>query len=221
MTSGDTRRPFDKTLPLFRANSTRPIAPDPNDALRSLAPSNVRLLDLENSAPIGAERPARRSTPSRRTARQSLPPSPPPWMQAARMVSQAMEQLVAQAQASPSEQAAVARTFDALNLGQVTERTLLRVAHLATRARRAIRESARRDTETAVRDCAGVLHSGLPSNLQRRVPIERVILVVRHLRDTEDPWTAVVDATSDLVGWMDLCRRHAAIALRQALERNR
>lgn len=139
-------------------------------------------------------------------------------MEAARTLSQALEGMIARGQATQLEQAAVARLHSTWTLGHVSEDHILRVAHLVARAHRAIRETQRQELEGAVRDCAGVLHAGLPSGVRKRVPMERLLYTVRALRETADPWVAVVEATAELVGWKDLGRFHAAALLRCILE---
>jgi hypothetical protein len=129
-----------------------------------------------------------------------------------------MEAIVDRGDATPLEQAAISRLLGAWNLGGSTENQILLVAHLVARGHRAIRETRRHEIEAAIRDCAGVIHSGLPSTLRNRIPLERVQLIVRAMKDTADPWVGLVEATAEIVGWKDLGRWHAAALLRCLLE---
>jgi hypothetical protein len=218
MNSKDQNRSYGDTLPLFGPESSPPLAPDPTETHIAFAPDSTRLAQLREQALATVTDPPTAATPSRRRVRESLPPAAPDWMEAARILSQSLEAVIRRGQASPLEQAAIARLHSAWTLGNVTENHLLRIAHLVARAHRAIRETQRQELDAAVRDCAGVLHAGLPTEVRRRVPMERVLHTVRALRETPDPWVAVVEATTELVGWKDLGRFHAAALLRGILE---
>jgi hypothetical protein len=217
MATDNPKRPYGDTLPLFGRNSTPPIASNPNNPHLAFAPDQSQLDELYDQE-LKSVDPPTAHTPNSRVIRDSLPADAPEWMQGARMLSRALEAIVARGMASPLEQAAVARMLASWNLGSLTENQLLRVAHLVARGHRAIRETQRQEPEAAIRDCAGVIHSGLPTALRSRVPLERVHWIVRNLRDTADPWVALVEATCELVGWKDLARWHAAAFLRSLLE---
>lgn len=218
MANDDKKRLHGDTLPLFGRNSVPPIAPDPRQMGLAFAPAQARLDDLHDRPMPAVSDPPTSNTPSSRVIRDSLPPSAPEWMRGARTLSRALEAIVNKGQATPLEQAAIARMLSTWNLGGLSENQVLHVAHLVARGHRAIRETRRHEIESAIRDCAGVIHAGLPTSLRKRVPIERVQLIVRALRDTADPWVAVVEATCELVGWKDLARWHAAAMLRCLLE---
>jgi len=218
MTSPDSNRSFGNTLPLFDPDGTPPLASNPSNTRLAFAPEPARLDLLREHDSATVSDPPTAATPSRSRVRQSLPPTAPEWMEAARMLSQALESVISRGQASPLEQAAIARLHSCWTLGNVSENSILRVAHLVARAHRAIRETQRQELDAAVRDCAGVLHAGLPSDVRKRVPMERLLYTVRALRETPDPWVAVVEATAELVGWKDLSRFHAAALLRSILE---
>lgn len=149
----------------------------------------------------------------------TLPPGAPEWMQAARALSRELEALVARGQADEFQQAAIARAWSAWALVGSTRRQILRVAHVASRAHTAIRETSREGVEQAAHDAAGVVHAGLPSPLRQNLPFERVLHVVRQLRQEADHWSAVVDAVSELLGWRDYARLHAAAMVRLVIER--
>lgn len=218
MPNTDKKRPHGDTLPLFGHNSVPPIAPDPSQIGLAFAPGQARLDALHDRSLPDVADPPTAKTPSSRVIRDSLPPAAPEWMHGARMLSRALENIVANGTASALEQAAIARMLATWTLGGLKENQVLHVAHLVARAHRAIRETRRQESEAAIRDCAGVIHTGLPTALRKRVPIERVQLIVRALRDTADPWVGLVEATSELVGWKDLARWHAAALLRGLLE---
>lgn len=218
MSSPDQKRRYGDTLPLFGRGSTPPIAADPRQQPLAFSPEPWRLQELHDRPSAKVSDPPTAKTPSKRLVRESLPPSAPEWMHGARMLSRALEAIVERGDASPLEQAAVARMLATWNLGGLNENQILQVAHLVSRAHRAIRETPRQEPEAAIRDCAGVLHSGLPSTLRSRVPVERVTWIVRAMRHTADPWVALVEATCELVGWTDLARWHAAALLRCLLE---
>jgi hypothetical protein len=218
MANEDKKRPHGDTLPLFGRKSVPPIAPDPRQIGLAFAPDQARLDELHDRLLPAVTDPPTSKTPSSRIIRDSLPPSAPDWMRGARTLSRALEAIVAKGEATPLEQAAIARMLASWSLGGLTENQILHVAHLVARGHRAIRETRRHEPEAAIRDCAGVIHTGLPSALRKRVPVERVQFIVRALRDTADPWVGVVEATCELVGWKDLARWHAAALLRYLLE---
>lgn len=216
--SPKARPPGSNTLPLFERDSAPSIAADPRRTQLAFAPDPARLAELHDCATPAVSEPPTANTPNSRAVRDSLPVDAPDWMRGARTASRALEDIVQRGQASPLEQAAIARLLASWSLGGLSEDQVLRVAHLVSRAHRAIRETPRQESVAAIRDCAGVVHVGLPSALRERVPIERVQWVVQALRHTDDPWVAVVEGTSELVGWKDLARWHAAALLRCLLE---
>lgn len=220
MAPNDKKRPYGDTLPLFGRNNVPPIAPDPRHTALAFAPEQARLDELHDRQMPAVSDPPTSKTPSSRVVRESLPPSAPEWMHGARMLTRAIEGIIASGSATPLEQAAIARMLATWTLGGLTENQVLHVAHLVARGHRAIRETRRQEAEAAIRDCAGVIHTGLPGTLRKRIPIERVLLIVRALRETPDPWVAVVEATCELVGWKDMARWHAAAMLRCLLEGN-
>lgn len=218
MSSQNQRPNFGATLPIFGQEQGSQLAANPKQTRLAFEPDSDRLEELREQELATVHEPPTAATPSRARVRRSLPPQSPDWMEAARTLSQALEDVISRGHASQLEQAAIARLHANWSLGGVSENHILRVAHLSARAHRAIRETQRQGLDEAVRDCAGVLHAGLPSDVRRRVPMERVLHVVRALRETADPWVAVVEATTDLIGWKDLGRFHAAALLRGILE---
>jgi hypothetical protein len=142
-------------------------------------------------------------------------------MRAARTLADALEACIALGQVDPLQHAAIARAWAAWALGGLKPRHILRVAHLVSRAHRAIRETQRDQLDVAYRDCADVLYSGLPGELRQLMPFERVMLVVRQLRQEADPWAAVVEGSCELMGWKDWARSHAAAVMRAVIEQHR
>ncbi len=53
------------------------------------------------------------------------------------------------------------------------------------------------------------------------MPFERALFVVRKLHQEADHWAAIVDGTSELLGWKDYARVHAASVIRAMIERSR
>jgi len=141
----------------------------------------------------------------------------PEWARKGRAISSAIEAAIRQGVASPQVELAIERAHGAFTLEGISEAHLAKVAHLICRAHAAIRSS-RSTADSALSDCARVLHTGLPSALRRRTSIDLVVEIVRQLRTEQDPWQAVVEATSWLLGWSELTRVRAAHAIRLALE---
>ena len=61
--------------------------------------------------------------------------------------------------------------------------------------------------------------AGLPRKVRERMPLERVVVAVRKLREQADPWAGIVEGTADLAGWKDYARIHAASVLRAVIEK--
>jgi hypothetical protein len=137
-------------------------------------------------------------------------------METALTLPQALEALGTRKHASALGRAAIMRLYGAWNLGQVSENTVLHVAQLVARARYSRKPST--EPDAAFLDYAGVLHSGLPSEVRNRVTMDRVLLAVGALRETPDPWVAVVEATTGLVGWKALVRFRVTALIRAILE---
>lgn len=216
------KRTFDATWPLF-GDSPGPAFPaDPVAAVHGTSPPSADLKALAVHSDPSPEL-SRQATLERRRLRESLPPSQPEWVNAARALSHWLEQRIERGSVEPSEQAAIARTWAAFCLGGVTEPQIIRVAHIVQRAHRAIRDTPRQssDLQAAFHAAAGVLHAGLPTPIRSRMPLERAVHVVRRLYDEADGWTAIVEGTTELLGWTDYARIHAASAIRAVLERSR
>ncbi|HEY6557190.1 MAG TPA: hypothetical protein VI072_07950 [Polyangiaceae bacterium] len=207
------------TWPLREDDPADPFPADPYQAVTACAPPSQDLHALEKDEDF--TEPSDRPTESpRRSAAGTLPPGAPEWMQAARALSQKLEQAIQRGTVDPEEYSAIARAWAAWSLGGISPAYVLRVAHLVTRAHTAIREvrAEGAQLDAAYRHCAGVLHGGLPSVIRNRMPYERMALVVRHLRHEVDQWSAVVEVTSELLGWKDYARQHAAAVIRTVIE---
>ncbi len=209
------------TWPLFNEAAEPPFPVDPRFAVTPFRP------DREDLETLGRREDLPETSSSAEAANQrlrdSLPPPAPEWARAANALIDWLRERVERGSLQGDEEAVIARTWAAFSLGGASEPQVLRVAHLVSRAHTAIRESHRAagELQAAIRDCAGVLHSGMPSAVRERMPSERAVTVVRKLRSEADPWAAVVEGTSELLGWKDYARLHAASAIRAAIERNR
>jgi hypothetical protein len=205
------------TSPLLDRHTPRRFPADPTGAVTAYAPPSEDLIALSTrEVPSGQELldfPEPASGP-----RSTLAADAPDWMRAARALSDALEANISRGSVEPTQLAAIERAWAAWTLGGVTTGQILRVAHLVRRAHTAIRETNRTELDLAYRDCAGVLYGGLPSALRQGLPFERVILVVRQLREEADGWAAVVEGTAELLGWRDYARMCAASIIRIAIE---
>jgi hypothetical protein len=209
------------TWPLRDDEAAEPFPVDPRQAVDAYAPRSEELHELEARTDLPEPREGQAEA-SRQAAVGTLPPRAPEWMQAARALAQKLEQAVARGSVDPIEYAAIARAWAAWSLGGVNPAHVLRVAHLVSRAHTAIREvrAGGAALDAALRDCAGVLHAGLPSVIRKRMPYERMAAIVRGMRQEADQWKAVVEVTSELLGWNDYARVHAAHVIRTAIEQN-
>lgn len=208
------------TWPLFEEGKPRKFSADPAQSLTSSAPDESELRALEQQDEFNDQPDTHQK--SARKARESLQPGAPDWMRAARALADWLEDRIRSGTVDAVEQAAIARTWATWSMGGTSEAHILRVAHLVGRAHGAIRETPRHpQLQAAYHACASVLHSGLPSSIRERMPFERALFVVRKLHDEADHWAAIVDGTSELLGWKDYARVHAAAGLRAMIERSR
>jgi hypothetical protein len=221
-TDPSTVRNFAATWPLFTDNAAPAFPAHPATTVHQLAPPSSDLAALAGRAAPPSET-AKQTDRERRRLAASADASGPEWLRAASSLAEWLDARIAQGHVEPVEQAAIARAWAAFCLGGVTEPQILRVAHIVQRAHTAIRESPRghQDLQAAFHAAAGVLHAGLPNVIKQRMPLERVVYVVRRLREEADAWTAIVQGTTELLGWTDYARVHAATAIRAALERSR
>lgn len=218
--SDQRQRNLEITWPLFGDAQGAPFPVDPQQTLTPFAPPSEELHRLGGSElpPETTEQVEREA----RKLRESLPPMAPEWMRAARALADWLDERIARGAVDPGEQAAIARTWAAFALGGATDPQILRVAHLVHRAHVAVRELPRDDRlQIALRAAASVLHSGLPTRVRSRMPLERTVHVVRLLHDELDSWAAIVEGTAELLGWKDYARVHAASVIRAVLEKNR
>jgi hypothetical protein len=219
MSSPPKRHVLETTWPLFH-DKAGAFPLDPADLVTEHAPPLGQLQALSRKEdPPGAAEACERAE---QRLRNTLPPPSvaPEWMRAAQALATELTQLQARGTITPSEYAAIARTWAAWTLAGIPERQVLRVAHLVSRAHAAVRSSTQTGPEqhSALRAAAGVLHSRLPKTLQERMPIQRVVFVVYQLLETADPWAAVVEGTAELLGWKDYARSHAAAIIRRVME---
>ncbi len=207
------------TWPLF--NEEPQFGEDSKFAVTPFRPDRADLDNLEEREDLPDTTPQAESALQR--LRDTVPPLAPDWLRAARAMASWLEARAQRGQVSALEEATIARTWAAFSLVATPEPTVLRVAHLVSRAHHAIRDSSRSalDLQAAILDCARVLHAALPTQVRERMPIERAIQVVRRVRTESDSWPAVVEGTSELLGWKDYARAHAAAVIRALIDRSR
>lgn len=209
------------TWPLFNEQGNSPFFHNPKHAVTPFRPDSADLQSLEIRENLPETTP--KAEREARHFRESQPPVSPDWMRAARALIAWLSERVERGELDAFEEAALARTWAAFSLAGSSEPQVLKVAHLVSRAHSAIRESSRtsHELQAAVLDCARVLHAGLPAPIRGRMPLERAVLVVRKLRTEADPWAAVVEGATTLLGWDDYARMHAASVIRSVIERSR
>jgi hypothetical protein len=213
---------FAATWPLFGDAAAPSFPAHPATTVHQLAPPSSDLAALAGRpAPLSEN--AKQVDRERKRLTNTNAADEPEWRRAASALATWLEERIAHESIDAIEQAAIARAWAAFCLGGVTEPQILRVAHMVQRAHSAIRESPRGhyDLQAAFQAAAGVLHAGLPMPIKQRMPLDRVVYVVRRLREEADAWTAIVEGTTELLGWTDYARVHAATAIRAVLERSR
>lgn len=213
---------FEITWPLYQADPNRRLPEDPSTAVTSYTPGSSVLTELSELSHV-AESTGTEAEAVRRL-RDSVPPPAPDWMRAAQvLVNQLGALLAAPDEIAPEHEAAIARVWAAWSMGGVSEAQLLKVAHLVMRAHSALRSVTTEkpdELDAAHVGAACVLQAGLPSALRDRFPFERILLVVRQVHATADPWAAVVEGASELLGWTHYARIHAAAVIRTAIEQD-
>lgn len=208
------QRNLEITWPLF--GDAQPFPADAERTVTDFEPPAADLAALKTSPepPDTTERIEREV----RKMRESLPPAAPEWMRAARALADWLEVRIKLGQVAAVEEAAIARTWAAFSLGGVTEQEIFKVARVVQRAHTAIREARVADFQGAINACAGVLYAGLPRTIRERMPLERVAATVRKMHGQADAWAAIVEGVSDIAGWKDYSRIHAASVLRAVIE---
>lgn len=209
------------TWPLFEEKEEPPFPEDPKVNVTPFRPERAELEALENELDLPES--TQQVEEEQRRLRETYPPAAPDWIRAAQAMIAWLSERVQHGSVSPIDEAAIARTWAAFALGGSTTPQIRKVAHVVSRAHTAIRETPRqeRELQAAVLDCARVMHAGLPTAIRARMPLERAVQVVRALRAEPDPWAAVVAGTSELLGWTDYGRAHAAAAIRAVLAQGR
>ena len=219
MTGPSDKKSFENTWPMFDDSPRRQYPSDPLGAVTAVAPPSQDLVSLTREGDL----PDFDATAERReqAVRESVPPPAPEWSRAARAMIMALEAIIDRGDPTREEQAAVARAWAAWTLAGKDEGQILRVAHLISRAYEALHQplTAGQTPGSVVEGAARVLHSGLPSRLRDSMPPQRVTLVVQMLQQSSAPWPAIVEGTSELLGWKDYARSHAAAVIRAVLER--
>jgi hypothetical protein len=146
-----------------------------------------------------------------------LPENAPGWMLRARRMSLALEEAVQSGTPAPALEACIERAWAAWELDGSADRQIARIARLIGKAHSAIRETPAQELERAYGECAQVLWAGLPRHVKGKQDFPQIVQIVRALRLEADPWAAVVEATSKILGWTQAGRAHAAHAVRVAL----
>jgi len=216
----DEPKRFQITWPLHGERPAQPFPEDPSSVLTSHSPPSRALRELSELANV-PESSGLESAAYRRL-RDSMPPPAPDWMRAARTLINELTELVDQGpDIDPNMESAVARAWASWSLGGASEAHVLRTAHIVMRAHSALRDAPEsknpRQTHMAA---ARVLHAGLPTALRDAMPLERCLLVIRQIHDEPDAWAAIVSGTSELLGWTDHARSHAAAVVRMAIEKD-
>jgi len=209
-------RNLEITWPLF--GDAQPFPADESRTVTDFEPpaADLQALETFEEEPGTTARIAREV----RQMRESLPPTAPEWMRAARALADWLEVRIKRGHVQPVEEAAIARTWAAFSLGGLTQTQILQVAKVVQRAHTAIREKAgaAANLQFAINACAGVLYGSLPRAVRERMPLERVVGVVRTLHGQADGWAAIVEGVSDVAGWKDYARIHAASVIRAVVE---
>jgi hypothetical protein len=212
------QRNLEITWPLF--GDAQPFPADAERTVTDFEPPASDLAALKTSAepPDSTERLEQEV----RRMRESLPPTAPEWMRAARSLADWLEIRIKRGHVAPVEEAAIARTWAAFSLGGVTEQEIFKIARVVQRAHSAIRDTRGvGNLQVAITACAGVLYAGLPRTVRERMPLERVVVAVRRLHEQADGWAAIVEGVGDIAGWKDYARIHAASVIRAVIESRR
>ena len=180
--------------------------PPKEDALRPSRP------------PRGVRTPGPGSIGPRLPKHDAGPAETPGWMLRAGRLIAALEDTLAQEHPRPTQIAAIERAWFAYEMGGVSDREIAKIAHVCERAHSALQGKMSGPIQDAYLACAHVLHAGLPTKLRRKKEEAEVLEIVKAMRRTIDPWSAVVTATSQILGWDLHFREHAAHAIRTALE---
>lgn len=147
-----------------------------------------------------------------------LPMEGPGWTRRAGRLIAVLEDALARGEENPGQIAAIERAWFAYEMGGVSDAEISKIAHVCERAHGALQGKMSGPIADAYSACAHVLHAGLPSKVRKRVSETDVLDVVKDMRRTVDVWSAVVTATSRILGWDIHWREHAAQAVRTALE---
>lgn len=214
------KRHLGNTWPYFDAPESPAFPIDPSLNVTPFRPDSDRLSSLRDKTDL-PETTEQAELQVKRLREGASDPDKEAWARAARVMANWLAERLEDDGIDPADQAAVARLWATFSLGGATEPLILKVAHLVSRAHAAIRSSPRSEGElqAAIRDCAGVVQAALPRVISERMPLERIVDLVRRLRLEGDAWKAVVDGTSELLGWNDYARVHAAALLRAVIER--
>ncbi len=146
-----------------------------------------------------------------------LPATAPEWMSRAQRMVAGLQEALQRIDIDESTLACIDRAWAGWELDGSNERQIARVALLSEKAHEAVRAAAPERLDKTIQDCAELVRNGLPRHVRRNIAVSDVAIAVRRMRNEADPWVAVVDATSDLLGWSDAARAHGARAIRVAI----
>lgn len=150
-----------------------------------------------------------------------LPPDAPEWMRLGRVISSTIENAIRQGDAGLPMRAAMSRAWAAWQLGGYSAKQVAQVARLVDTTYRALRETGRQDRDEVLRDCATIIHNGMPRDMRTWMPPDRILAVVEELLLVDDPKEARMKGTARLLGWTDAARAWAAEAVSIALGEER
>lgn len=164
-------------------------------------------------------RSRRRRTPPLGTNLGSQPVKgdPPAWVNRAKILAGSLEEAILSGERDPAVGARVEMAFAAWEIGRTKAATVARVAHLVERAYEAIRSSPRPLDDQAVRGCAHILYTGLPTSARENVNFPKIIALVQGLQRETEAWAAVVKTTAEILGWSGVALTYAGRAIRVAM----
>lgn len=142
-----------------------------------------------------------------------LPADAPEWMRFGRVISATIERAIASGDADLAMRAAMSRAWAAWQLGNYGNRQISQVARLVETTWKALRDTTREDRDAVVRDCATILHNGLPRDMRAWMPQERIVAVVDALANEPDLAAARLEGVARLLGWTDAARAWGAEAI--------
>ena len=149
---------------------------------------------------------------------EELPPDAPEWMRVGRLLALKIEDAIASGDDSSTTRSAIARAWAAFQLGGYDPRYIKKVATIAMQAHAVMRDSNRADRAAIVDDCTTIVKNGLPPDVVKWLPRERIRDAVQKLADCDDPRRARLLAVAALLGWSDAAVAWGTEAIAIALD---